>query len=291
MPHVTHVQWATWEPPYTLTLAFVFTALLYARGWCALRSESATVIQTWRAASCFGGLSLVWVAVASPIASWDAELLTLHMVRHLLLMTIAAPLIWLGEPLRASLRGLPSQFRSAVIRPVFRSRPMQHLGAALARPSVSWCAATATLVGWHIPQAFALAMQSEMWHAVEYASFLATGLLFWWPVVRPWPSRSTSAGWSTVVYLFLATLPCDVLSAFLVFSDRVAYPTYHSMPRHSGLSALEDQQCAGALMWTAVTIVYFVAAGLLSAQLLSPQGITGVRLAQRPGSNPDAVEV
>jgi len=274
-----------------LTLAFVFTALLYVRGWWALGSSSVNGIETWRAASFLVGLILVWVAVASPIASWDAELLTFHMVRHLLLMTIAAPLIWLGEPLKASLRGLPQHLVSAFIRPVLRSLPMLHVGAALARPSVSWCAATATLVGWHIPQAFTLAMQSEMWHAVEYASFLATGLLFWWPVVRPWPSRSTSAGWSTVVYLFLATLPCDVLSAFLVFSDRVAYPAYLSMPRQSGLGVLEDQQCAGALMWTVVTIVYFVAAGILTAQLLSPQGITGVGLAQQPGSRHDAVEV
>ena len=291
MSHGMHVEWTTWEPLNPLTLAFFFMALLYVRGWCALRSSSATVIQNWRAASCLVGLSLCWVALASPIASGDAELLTIHMVRHLLLMTVAAPLIWLGEPLRACLHGLPRHVVSAFNRPVFRSVPMRQFGAALARPSVSWCAATATLVGWHVPQAFLLAMQSATWHAVEYASFLASGLLFWWPVVRPWPSRPTSGGWSTVVYLFLATLPCDVLSAFLVFSERVVYPAYLSIPRHSGLGVLEDQQLAGALMWTVVTIVYFVAAGILSAQFLSPQWIAGVRVVQQPGSNPDAVEI
>jgi cytochrome c oxidase assembly factor CtaG len=93
------------------------------------------------------------------------------------------------------------------------------------------------------------------------------------------------------VYLFLATLPCDVLSAFLVFSERVVYPAYLSMPRHSGLGVLEDQQLAGALMWTVVTIVYFVAAGILSAQFLSPQGIARVPVVQQPGSNPDAVDI
>ena len=83
--------------------------------------------------------------------------------------------------------------------------------------------------------------------------------------------------WSIVLYLFLATLPCDILGAYLVFSERVAYPVYLSMPRHSALSVLDDQQLAGALMWTVVTIVYLVAGGILSARLLSPQSDTDPR--------------
>jgi cytochrome c oxidase assembly factor CtaG len=74
-----------------------------------------------------------------------------------------------------------------------------------------------------------------------------------------------------LLYLFLATLPCDVLSGLLVFSDRIAYPMYLYMPRQSGLSVLEDQQCAGALMWTCVTVVLLVAGTIVSMQLLSPR--------------------
>jgi cytochrome c oxidase assembly factor CtaG len=96
------------------------------------------------------------------------------------------------------------------------------------------------------------------------------GLLFWSPVIRPlqhswkWPESSI------LLYLFLATLPCDILSGFLVFCDRVVYPAFLSSPRSFGLSALEDQQCAGALMWTCVTIVYLVAGAVFTARLLSP---------------------
>jgi cytochrome c oxidase assembly factor CtaG len=111
-------------------------------------------------------------------------------------------------------------------------------------------------------------MRSEMWHAVEELSFLSTGLLFWWPVVQRWPGVP---GWSMILYLFLATLPCDVLSGFLVFSERVAYPVYLSIPGTSVPSVLADQQCAGALMWTCVTIVYFVAAAILSTHSSSLQ--------------------
>jgi cytochrome c oxidase assembly factor CtaG len=74
-----------------------------------------------------------------------------------------------------------------------------------------------------------------------------------------------------LLYLFLATLPCDVLSGLLVFSDRVVYPMYLCNPRKGGLSPLEDQQCAAALMWTCVTVVFLVAGTILSMQILSPK--------------------
>jgi hypothetical protein len=74
-----------------------------------------------------------------------------------------------------------------------------------------------------------------------------------------------------LLYLFLATLPCDILSGFLAFSDRVAYPVYFSTPRLLGISALEDQQCAAALMWTCVTLIYLVPAAILCSKLLAPR--------------------
>jgi len=118
---------------------------------------------------------------------------------------------------------------------------------------------------------FSLGMRSQIWHAIEQTSFLVSGLLFWWPVVQPWPSVTKRSEWPILLYLFLATLPCDVLSAFLVFCDRVVYATYFSAARPFLTSALEDQQCAGALMWTCVTIVYLVAGTVLALRLLAPQ--------------------
>ena len=271
MPHTIHGNSGLWQFPLLLTLAVVFTAWVYFRGWLSLRSTSFNGSSTWRAVSFLLGLALIWVAVASPIASWDAELLTAHMVQHLLLMTFAAPLIVLGAPVRPFLLGLPSSFMYAFLCPAVR-RPVRQIGKALATPAVCWCAGTAALVGWHVPAAFTVAMQSHLWHAIELASFLVAGVLFWLPVVQARADASTSAGWPIVAYLFLATLPCDILSAFLVFSERTAYPIYLSMPRQSSLSVAEDQQLAGALMWTVVTIVYVLAGAILSTRLLSPHG-------------------
>jgi cytochrome c oxidase assembly factor CtaG len=250
----------------------VVAAVIYLRGWLQLRSASVNFIPAWRAGSLLLGLCSIWVAVASPLAAFDHELLTVHMIQHLLLMTAAAPLILLGAPVMALLHALPRRFVRALVDPLFRRRRVQQLGRALAEPVFCWLAATAALVGWHVPSGLALALHSDGWHVVQHASFLATGLLFWWPVVQPWPSVATPA-WSTVLYLFLATLPCDVLSAFLVFSERIAYPVYLSTPRHFGLSVLDDQQCAGALMWTCVTIVYLMVGTMLSMRLLTVRSL------------------
>jgi putative membrane protein len=213
----------------------------------------------WRAICLPFGLFLVWIAVASPVSWCESQSLTGHMVGHLLLMSLAPPLIWLSEPVRLL-------FSRAA--PLIRMGPIRKVGAAMGHPVMCWLAATGALVGWHIPAALSLGMQSGTWHAIEQASFLAAGLLFWWPVVRPWPAASTEPRWSMVVYLFLATLPCDILSGFLVFSERVAYPMYLSHG-HSTVSILDDQQYAGALMWTVVTIVYLVAGVIVTTRLLS----------------------
>src|SRR5262252_9026670 len=268
MPHLHHG--VSGSSPVSLIFP-ILAALVYLRGWLHLRTTSLNVIEAWRAGSFVLGLFLIWVALASPIAVWDQASLTGHMIQHLLLMTFGAPLILLSEPVMLLLHGLPRRFVRSIIGPLFRWRPVQQLGRLLVQPALCWLAAVGALVIWHVPAAFTLGMQSEAWHAVEYASFLGTGLLFWWPVVQPWPSVSRRPDWSIILYLFLATLPCDVLSAFLVFSERVTYPMYLSTSGQSSLSVLADQQCAGALMWTCVTIVYLLAGTILSTHLLSPQ--------------------
>lgn len=283
MPPTIEAGLKSWEFPVPLTLAFVLTALLYLRGWLGLRSASASFIPACRALSFFLGLFLIWIAVGSPVAVFDEELLTAHMVQHLLLMTLAPPLILLGAPVMPLLHGLPQRFVQSVLGPLLRLRVVQGLGRLLERPSFCWLAATAALVVWHIPAAFTLALHSEAWHVVEHASFLATGLLFWWPVVSPWPSAPIWPRWSILLYLFLATLPCDVLSGFLVFSERVVYPAYFAAPRHFGFSVLEDQQCAGALMWTCVTVVYLVPAAILTTRLLSPRSSREGEMAEPVG--------
>jgi len=269
MPSQVQLALASWTLPVPLTLAVILAASLYLRGWIHLRSVSVHAIPAWRACSFVLGLFLIWLAVGSPLSTFDEELLTVHMVQHLLLMTFAPLLILLGAPVMPFLHGLPLQFVQSVVGPPFRWSPLQWIGRVISRPVFCWLTAAAALVGWHIPAAFTLGLQSESWHIVEHACFLGSGFLFWWPVVQPWPSAAVWPRWSILLYLFLATIPCDVLSGFLVFSDRIAYANYSSRLRQFSISVLEDQQVAGALMWTCVTIVYLIPAVILTMRLLT----------------------
>jgi putative membrane protein len=269
MPHLHHGTSGSLDS-MLITVMLLFVALVYLRGWLFLRSAPFSIINGWRAFSFVVALSLIWVATASPIAALDHELLTVHMLKHLLLMTLAPPLLWLGEPVSPLLHGLPRRFLQRVHAPAFQVLPLHRIASALGRPEVCWLAAAAALIGWHIPAMFTLAMHSAGWHFVEQSSFLLTGLLFWWPVVQPRPSVSTP-DLSMILYLFFATVPCDILSGLLVFCDRVIYPTYLSSSHLFGLTPIGDQQCAAALMWTCVTLLYLVAGAILAMRLLSPQ--------------------
>ena len=197
----------------------------------------------WRVWACAAALAVIWITAASPLAHLDHHLLTAHMLMHLLIMTTAAPLILFG------------------VRPALvRWRP---------RIASCWLAGTLTVLLWHVPAVFELALESHFWHQLELASFLVAGIMFWWPIIQFHPSSS----WLMPVYLFLATLPCDALSAFLVFCGHVVYRPYLSGHDHGmfGLSPLEDQALAGSLMWVTVTFAYLIPALVLSARLLASE--------------------
>jgi len=242
-----------------VTLALVAVALVYLRGWFGLRRSLPNVLSVWRLAAFMSGVFLLWAIMGSPLAALDHELLTFHMVQHLLLMTVAAPLILLGAPLVALLDG------------IHVPRKAHRLGRFLTHPVFCWLASTVTVIGWHVPVLFALGMRSERWHVAEHGSFFAAGLLFWWPVVQPWPSLAAWPRWSVPLYLFLATLPCDALSAFLAFCGRVVYPHYLHAQGIFEPSPLGDQEIAGALMWFWVTFAYLFPAALVTIRILSPQ--------------------
>jgi putative membrane protein len=191
---------------------------------------------TRRVAALTGGIAALLLVVASPFAHLDHHLLTAHMAQHLLLMLVVAPLILLG----ASPATLPQP-------------PL----------AVCWFAGTFTVIFWHIPAIFETALEPHFWHGFEQASFVIAGILFWRPVID-------SSGWSAPIYLFLATLPCDALSAFLAFCGHVVYRPYLSAHVGMfGLSPLDDQALAGALMWVAVTFAYLIPALVLTARLVS----------------------
>ncbi len=186
----------------TILVTLVLMAFLYVRGWRRMQRASASAIPGWRLASFLFGMSLVWAALGSPLAAYDHDLLTVHMIQHLLLMTFAPALILLGEPLLGFWHGLPRFGKSLAWALVSTPIVATVWSRELSRPALCWSVSALTLVGWHVPALFTLGMHSEVWHCLEQASFLAAGFLFWWPVIQPWPSVSTGPQWSTLIIPF-----------------------------------------------------------------------------------------
>ena len=263
-----HTAWISWSTSIAVTAAIVATALVYLRGWRRLREsapETAAGCKPWMS---IVGLVVLWIAIASPLSTLDHRLLTFHMLQHLLSMTVAAPLILAGAPGRAILRGLPPAVRHAAVT-FLRSDAARRIGRWLTSPIACWLIGTGVVIAWHVPTAHELSMRSHAWHFVQHVTFFAGGLLFWWPVLNRSSGRLPAS--SAPLYLFLATLPCDALSAFLSFCGRSIYPSHGSAPATFGLTALQDQELAGALMWFWVTIAYLIPAVAILLRMLSPR--------------------
>jgi putative membrane protein len=260
-----------WDVPWGVTAALVATAIIYVRGWLQIRRTRPDVFPAWRMVAFLGGVVAIFVAVASPLDTFSESLLFMHMAQHFVLMSIAPPLMVLAAPVVPMLRGLPRPVIRRVLRPLFATGLLHPVGAFLTRPSVAWIAMNAAYLGWHIPKAYEFALASEGWHNFEHACFLFTSLMFWWPVIAPWPWRQQGSRWLLLPYLLLADLVNTGLSAFLCFSGRLLYPSYGAIPRLFGLSALNDQIAAGAFMWVMGSTVFLVPAILITMQMLSPR--------------------
>src|SRR5262245_29774690 len=241
-----------------LTVAtLVLAAAVYARGWARL-SRRMPWRFTWpRLLSFMVGLDVLLVAVAPPIDALGADSLAVHMGQHLLLMIVAPPLLWLGAPLAPILRGVPRSVMRIIIA-LLAWAPARRAGRALANPLVGWTSLAVAVWAWHVPALYELAVRSHGWHHLQHATFLAGALLFWWPVVQPWPSRPRWPRWAMVPYLLLADLQNILLAAIFVFAGRVVYPTYAAMAARLGRSALEDQVVAGLIMWGPGSLIFLL---------------------------------
>jgi cytochrome c oxidase assembly factor CtaG len=211
---------------------------------------------------------MLFLALASPLHPLAELLLQFHMIQHLLLMMVVPPLLLLGAPLLPLLRGLPRSVLQRGLGLFLSSKALQRLGQFLTHPIVCLIAFTVSNVAWHLPVLYESALRSEFWHHAQHMCFLGTGLLFWWPVIQPWPSRLRWPRWTMIPYLLIADIQNTALSAFLIFSERVLYPSYASAPRLWSISALDDQAAAGAIMWVPGSVIFLIPVAVLAIRLL-----------------------
>ncbi|MGA3294609.1 MAG: cytochrome c oxidase assembly protein [Candidatus Acidiferrales bacterium] len=270
MPPAAQAVLASWSFPPFVTALNLLTALLYIRGWSALRQVVPRRFTVSRLASFLCGLATLEIALASPIDTFDPFLLFNHMLQHMFLMMLVPPLVLLGDPAIPLLHGLPRWASRDALGPFLSWPALAWLGRWLTHPAIAWLLMALAMIGWHLPGPYELALRSPGWHEVEHACFLIASLLFWWPVIQPWPSHPQWPRWTMPVYLLLADFVNSVVSAFLVFSDRIYYPWYLAVPRLGGISAQNDQVAAGAIMWAIGSFAFLIPAVAITVKLLSP---------------------
>ncbi|WP_158788981.1 cytochrome c oxidase assembly protein [Granulicella sp. L46] len=258
---------ADWKLPIGLTVSIMLAALVYVRGWIALRRTRRVQFSDERLASFLGGLALLWMVVASPLDGFADALLTAHMIEHLLLMSAIPMLLLYGLPVVPLLRGLPRPVLRSVVGPLVRLTALRRVAEWLVTPAVAWLGMNVAYLAWHVPSAYNYALENETVHGVEHLCFLFTSLLFWWYILRPWPAKQRPDDWGMLVYLALGDVVMTMLSAFLAFCERPVYSYYVQHPNPFGISVLDDQVLGAVVMWVLGSFAYLVPAMVITFRL------------------------
>lgn len=244
--HTTGGTFLSWQfdPVVWLGLILVGAAYIYATGVLEQRDPTAvTMRQTWYF---LGGLIIAFLALQSPLDTYSDNSFWVHMIQHILLISVVPPLLLIGTP-------------AALLRPALHIRGVLPVMRVLTNPGAAWLIATAMFLGWHVPMLYDAAVLDLRIHAVEHLCFILTALLFWWPVFSPVPDelpRLTRA--NQVLYLAVSCQPNVVLGAVLVFGPTAYYAVYAGANRFASISPLVDQQIGGSIMWVPGNLLYLL---------------------------------
>lgn len=270
-----------WTLAFPIMLPLAGLALIYAAGATRLwrRSGRGRPLRMGQGLLFAAGWGVLMAALVSPIHALGERMFAAHMIEHELLMAGAAPLLVAACPAAALLWGLPVAFRRA-LRMVGHGRLLQMVWAFVARPLNATVIHGIAIWVWHIPILFEAALERGVFHYAQHASFLGTGLLFWWALL-PRPSHQQAYG-SAVMHLFFTSLHTGLLGVLLLLSPKLWYPENAAGAALWNMSPIEDQQLAGLVMWVPAGLIYGGAALLLAGLWIRTSGTRGAAHALRP---------
>ncbi|MEA2608052.1 MAG: hypothetical protein QOJ75_295 [Chloroflexota bacterium] len=257
----------TFEPVPTLAIAVAVGWWL----WAVRRVNSrhpANRVPGGRSVAFLGAMAAIAVALISGIGRYDTSLFSVHMVQHVLLMLVAAPLLALAAPVTLVLRLSTASTRRRWILPILHSRPVR----VLAFPVTAWIIFAGVMWASHFSGLFNAALEDPLVHDLEHVLFLSSALLFWWPAVAldPAPWRMPHPG--RLLYVFLQMTQNTFLAVVLLNVPTVLYAHYATLARPWGPTPLEDQQLAAAIMWVAGDLVFLTAIMVLVAGWMRAEG-------------------
>lgn len=265
-----------WDHAYLLNAAFIIW--LYSRGLIVIRrSLSKRVKFSFVNVACFSvGMLLLLVCLVSPLDALSSQLASAHMTQHMTIMTIATPLIVFGSPTLIISLGFPTIGRR-LLRQLRLFRKLLTRASAN-RLSLRWFVYAATMWGWHYPVFYGAALENRFIHDLQHISFFCAALLFWQPIVDPLHRPRTNGGLA-VLYLFTTTLHATILGVFMTIAPTAWYPHYDGLTELWRLSAIEDQQLAGLIMWMPACLAYAAVALWLFGIALARDGVQPAQFA------------
>jgi putative copper resistance protein D len=250
----------TFDP--TVWLPALVAVLLWRAGITRVnRAHPGNPVPRARTVAWLAGIGAILLALDSGIERYDTTLFSVHMVQHLLLTLIAPPLLLYAGPITLLLRVSSAETRRRWILPILHARIVR----VLSFPVVAALLFAAVMWGTHFSPLFDLSLENVLVHRLEHALFLASALLFWWPIVGPDPSpwRMTSA--VRIMYAGLQMPQMTFLAVAIYMSSTPLYAHYVTTVRTWGPTPLEDQQLAGAVMWLGGDFTFLIAVLLLVA--------------------------
>ncbi|MFP5501148.1 MAG: cytochrome c oxidase assembly protein [Candidatus Sericytochromatia bacterium] len=258
--------WTQWDLDPLILGSLGLLAYLYQRGVRRLWAEAGPGrgIARRHAGAFALGLAALLVALVSPIAPMAERLNAVHMVQHMTIMMVAAPLVVAGSPGLAVLQALPARLRRATGRGFRRSAAARSGWYLLWQPALMFVLYALTLWVWHLPTLYQAALAHPLLHDLQHVMFFVAACLFWRVVLDPL-SRLRLGAVPGVLYLFLTSIHAMFLGVFMALSPRAWYPFYEGTAPAFRLSALQDQQIAGAIMWMPACALYAVVAAWLFA--------------------------
>ena len=242
-------SWTNWEIHLSVLIGCVLFAGLYLAGVGPLRRKYgwAPEVKRGQVVAFLSGVVVLFLALNGPIHDLsDYYLLSAHMVQHMLLMMIMPPLLLIGTP-------------DWLLRPILKHPTVMEIARFLTHPATAFTLYNVVFIGWHFPAAYNLALESHGVHVVQHLMFMAVSTIMWWPVINPVPELARLSSPLQLLYLFAFGIPMSVVSAFITMSSEVVYPWYAEAPRVFDISAVEDQQLGGLIMWVPGMLIYWIA--------------------------------
>lgn len=277
-----------WSFDPVLALPLVALCVLYVAG--VRRVDSTTPAKPWPrryTVSFFAGIAVMWTVVLGPFGVYDDTFFWAHMIQHIALMMLVAPLLLLGAPVLLLLRASSRAVRRRWIIPVLRSR----LVLWLTKPVVGWVIFAGVLLGTHFSPFYEWSLEHPLVHRfVEHPLYLGAALIYYYPLLSVNPGPRTVPYSLRVVSLFTMMFPETMSGFFIYATNYVMYPYYATVDRPFGPGPIPDQQLGGALMWSGSMIIDSVWVTVAACDWLRDEkrvaqriDLQTIRLLARPG--------